>query len=134
MGFKPQETIYKLTFEKELEGLEVRIKACTVGEFNKLTKAATSGDEDVEESDEMATQLFLSKVVSWNIENGDGETLPITREGLETLEMGLISAIIQGWQMAMVNVPDPLHRGSSNGRRSEEASLGLAGSSISQRS
>ena len=133
MGFKPEQTIYHLTFEEDttLAGLEVRILSCTIKELNKITSSNpdATDEEAAKQGDEME-DLIVSKLVSWNIEDKDDNPVPVTKDGLETLEPSLLAAVIRSWQMAMVSVSTPLLSGSSNGRSLEEATLGLG--SLSQ--
>jgi hypothetical protein len=128
MGFRPQRTIYHLTFEDvpELKGLEIRIQSCTIRELNEM---ASAGETATEDDNDAMTEMFVRKLVSWNIEDDAGQPVPISTEGVESQEPSLLAAVIMAWQKAMVAVPDPLRSDSLNGRSSEEASLGLANSS-----
>jgi hypothetical protein len=47
MGFRPEPTIYNLSFKgTELDGLHVRASACSVDEYGKMLAAAVSSESD----------------------------------------------------------------------------------------
>jgi len=129
-GFRPERTIYRLTFENStgLEGLVVRIKSCTIKEFNRIMWL---GQQNTTESEQEVNDLFVSKLVEWNLLDDDDHPVPLTQEGLDTQEPSLMAAIILAWHSAMTEVKAPLRSDSGNGRRLEEAELGLGKSSAS---
>ena len=128
MGFTPETQIYKLTFRgTDLDGLEVRIGECTVGEFSRMvTPIADGGMNDKEGLD-----LLLKYLKSWNLEIPAGTPVPLTDEGVRSIPLPLLNKLNRAWTVAMAEVPDPLGRQSRNGASSEEASLGMASSSES---
>jgi hypothetical protein len=139
MGFRPEPTIYSLNFKGTfLDGLHVKISCCTIREYNKMmnTTGATQEQQDnldklTELVKELAARndwvlnLLASHLVSWDLEDADGNPVPTTRDGIDSQERAVIAQLIAAWQMAMVSVPNPLKPDSSNGRISEEQSLGL---------
>lgn len=128
MGFRPESTIYKLSFSgTPLDGLTVRAGCCSVGEFNEMLRLSdTTKAREVADNNERITDLFVKYLVEWDLEHPvTGEPVPATAEGIGTIESRLLGQIISAWQIAMVTVPDPLKNGSLAGKASEEASLGL---------
>jgi len=91
--------------------------------------AAAANDE--------AVSMFLKYVIEWDLGYPDGSKdndgnlipadaiVPFTMEGLQAVEKPMITKIIQAWHMAMMAVPVPLKQASTDGRRSEEATLDL---------
>ena len=136
MGFRPQPTIYNLTFEgTALDGLHVRMSCCTIKENAEMLKASVRNDEtpgvtaqDLEDNDRIL-QLFCDHLVSWDLEDLAGQAVPTNRGGIDTQERTLVAQLINAWQIAMVNVPNPSKTESNSGGTSEEESLGLETSS-----
>jgi len=137
MGFKPPKKIYKLQFEtEELDGLEVRARSMSIGQYGKLLKLFITFDSDSTDG-AVVDKLFgeFSKcLVSWNVEDEDGSPVPTTLEGLKTQDMNFIMQIFMAWMKAISGVPAPLLGGSKNGATSQEQSLGLGAISQSRRS
>lgn len=136
MGFRPEVTIYNIDFkDSSLEGLEMRASACTVGEYNKMLKAAVSDTgitEQTIEDNEWILNLFVDYLVSWNLDHPiTGEPVPATLEGLVSLERPVVAQIIAAWQVALVTIPKPSKPSSSSGETSPEESLGLGSASES---
>jgi hypothetical protein len=128
MGFRPEPTIFTLTFKGTfLEGLVVKIGCCTVREFNDMMNVGEdTSREEAEKNNQKIIDKFLEKLVSWNLENADGSgPTPQTVDGLNSHENRLIRSIIAAWQVAQVDVPAPLRTISSNGSNLEEQSLDL---------
>lgn len=130
-GFRPGRTTYHITFDDEhpLAGFDVRIRSCTIKEM-RLMDHLTAGDvDDKEDREQQLTELFLGKLVSWNLMDDEGQPKPMTQEALDEEEPALLQALIIEWYKAMVTVNIPLPRDYLSGRSSQEASLGLASQS-----
>lgn len=147
MGFRPQPTVYNLSFQDTaLDGLHVKIGCCTVGEHNRMTglvgQTPISTDpekaladlaaklEEVTQHNEWVLNLFAGYLISWDMEDAEGNPVPANREGVDSLERAMVSMIIAAWQRAMVTIPNPSKSESISGETSEEESLGLG--SLSQ--
>lgn len=156
MGFRPEPTIYNLSFQGTfLDGLHVRASCCTVAEYNTMLRAATgmppintnvSDDPDelqrlaaelslrseaMVSNNEKILELFANHLVSWDLEDMAGQPVPANRAGIDSQERTHISQIIQAWQTALVSVPNLSKTESSTGSISEEQSLGLGNASQS---
>jgi hypothetical protein len=127
MGFVPPTTIYRLQFEGDYAGLEVRMRA------SKLRMAFDAQDlldldpssmdaEDVRRAKQIF-EVIADHLVSWNVETEDGEQVPASIKGLLDQEMPMVGRIFAEWQKAMVDVPAPLSRPSSSGAPMESLSL-----------
>lgn len=152
MGFEPQETQYRLTFEDpDLVGLEVLAGSLTVGEYTAMQRMGmlrplgnTEGldrdallemiaerAEEAMQANEKILELFASRLVSWNITKG-GEPVPATLEGIQGQDSRFISRIIAAWQRALIQGPPPLKEPSPNGANgslSPEMAAGLLAAS-----
>ena len=136
MGFRPEPTIYNLSFEgTALDGLTVRMSCCTIRENAEMLKASVRNTDnsgvtaqDLEDNDRIL-DLFCNHLVSWNLEDLAGQPVPTSREGIDTQERTLVAQLINAWQLAMVSVPNPSKPESSSGATSEEESLGLGNQS-----
>lgn len=137
MGFRPEPTIYNLSFQGTmLDGLHVRMSCCTLGEYNEMLHAAFAGGEPDEEgnvkfnpqmlkANDRIIELFLNHLVSWDLEDMAGQAVPISQEGLDSQERTIIAQLVTAWQAAMVNIPNPSKPASTDGATSVEQSLGL---------
>jgi hypothetical protein len=137
MGFRPEPTVYNLSFQgTALDGLHVRMSCCTMGEYNEMLRSAFVGGEPDEEgnvklnpemlrANDRIMELFINHLLSWDLEDMAGQAVPISVEGIESQERTIITQLITAWQSAMVNVPKPSSSESNNGETSQEQSLGL---------
>jgi hypothetical protein len=137
MGFRPEPTIYNIGFEgTPLDGLQIKMSCCTLGEYNEMQRAVFVGGEpdkdgnvrltpELLRANDRTVELFLNHLVSWNLEDLAGRPVPMTQEGLDNQERTIIGQLIGAWQTAMVTIPNPSKKPSSNGATSEEQSLDL---------
>jgi hypothetical protein len=89
MAFKRKRKVYKLDFEgTEYDGLEVKVRGLTTGEYLELVSLSAPGTEgDAKETDGML-QLFASHLISWNLVDEDNnEPIPSTFEGIKTNDL-----------------------------------------------
>lgn len=127
MGFVPPTTIYRLEFEGNYAGLEVRMRATKLGTIFEAQglmdiDPANLRPEDAEKGVRLI-EIVADHLVSWNIEDDDGTQVPASLEGLKLQEMPMIGLIFAEWQKAMTEVPGPLSRPSSSGTPMESLSL-----------
>ena len=137
MGFKPQETLYKLDFsDTELSGLHVTMRSMSIAklfDLAEMAERAKDGVLTVAEARQMRRD-FAAALVEWDVERDpvEGESgdqpVPATYEGVISQDPVFIGQIIQAWDEAMSQAPRPLRSASAAGA-SQEASLGLAESS-----
>ena len=134
MGYKPRRTVYKLDFsETEHAGLEVTIRSAPIEQLLALEEFGEQDGLGADAARDMFRQ-FASLLVSWNVEDDDGQPVPATYEGVITQEPEFIQELIRMWLVNMTQAPPPLPAGSSSGATSpEEQTLGLDASSRSLR-
>lgn len=140
-GFRPENKLYKLTFEEtDFDGLVVRVGCCSVGEFN--TALVGDPEKRLAENNAVLFELFLKYLDSWNLEEHildadgrwDGESwqvVPYTVEGINRQDAQMMSSVIGAWQRAMIGISPNLRRPSNDGETSLESELELASSSES---
>jgi hypothetical protein len=134
MGIRPERTIINLSFGEDtsLALFKIKVGCCTIREMNMMLsqggEKATTGVEVVAANTQVE-KLFLKYLVEWNLDGEDGQPLPMTEEGIETLEPAILTQFIVSWQTAMMAVPTIQKPTSSNGVPSEELLLGQATSS-----
>lgn len=134
MGFVPERTIYRLNFTGTfLDGLLIRVGSLTVAEYTEMLNkgSQSSTAEEATEANRWVAELFLSRLVEWNLESSPGVPTPKTVEGFQSHERPVVSSIINAWQIALVNIPAPLPDASNSGGTSQEESLDLGSSSQS---
>lgn len=136
MGFRPEPTHYKLTFEDPaLGGLEVTVAALSVDEFLSMSELAELGPADAAGAGGAAKKMLGTlgeSLVSWNVEDVQGQPVPADFAGVRSQEFGFIFKIVIAWIEAQAAVSPNLLNGSSRGGTHPEESLQLANSSTSQ--
>jgi hypothetical protein len=128
MGFTPRRTVYILDFEgTDWDGAEVKMGATKLGAVfaapallgAQKRVAAGAGDvlPEPEDVDAMLGEFadLAAHLISWNIEDEDGNPAPADLDGLKAQELPFVMAIAQAWQAAMKDVAPPLPPRSSNG-------------------
>lgn len=129
MGYRKTKVIYTITYEDH-PGLEVRAHCPSLGFMRDsigLVKlqGKTGKDltpEDVKSLDDLF-EGFEKCLISWNLEDGDGQPVPTTPEGMAAQEVPFIFAIIEGWMEGTMGVSGPLGVSSNGGEQSLEASI-----------
>lgn len=116
MGFRKIPTIYTLEFDdvEPLKGFVVRMRGLKIGRMRKVL--ALMGDDSSDESsiDGIVNEL-IANTVSWNLEDENGDPVPVTRETFDDLELDDVMAISHKWLDAITG-PDPeLGKDSSSG-------------------
>lgn len=107
MGFKLERKHYKLVFDEdhELHGAEIVVRSSTLGEqriFVEKFPESTSPFETLE----YETTEFLKRVVSWNLEDADGNPLPREYSAYEAaVDVSHIRAINTAWRDAALAKP-----------------------------
>lgn len=112
--------------------VEIWMGSLTVDEFHEglrlgaLVNKSDRVSDALVESDARVNQLFAARLVSWNLEDDDGNPLPPTLETIRSLPNRTVAIMVREWFIVMNNVPTE-SSGSSNGSRpsGEEQSLGL---------
>lgn len=129
MGYRAKRKTYRLVFDGDLAGLEITVEGLTLGEVREIQNVSDS-EETFRESQERESAEFLARVTEWNLEDEDGQTLPITAESLSTLALADVAIAIRAWfrRCLGLDVPVPLDEPSSGGEptadtQSFEASL-----------
>ena len=107
MAFKRKRKIYHLDFEgTEYEGLEVKVRGLTTGEYLEivsLSAPATEGDQETE----TMLRMFADHLTFWNLEDEvSGEPVPTTYEGVITNDFVMNMYIINAWTRALATVPE----------------------------
>lgn len=114
MGYRKVPRIYTLTFDKELEGLIVRMKGLKLGQMRALMTILD--DKDSRTLEELPP--FIAKhIVSWNLEDEQGEPIPATEAGLDELDVDELLTISSRWMDELVGVQDDLGKDSPSGEQ-----------------
>lgn len=134
MGFKRSTQIYKLVFEDgSLEGLEIRVRSATLGQFLELTKLAdltTKSKTDLTQEDiEKMSNLFsvlAGCIESWNYEEEDGTPVVPSQAALANLSLKEVMEVVGAWMKATTEVSVPLGQRSNPGNTELEDSMVMA--------
>jgi hypothetical protein len=124
MSFKRKRKVYNLDFEgTEYEGLQVKVRGLTTGEYLEIVSLSAPSTEGDEETEKML-RLFSSHLVSWNLEDEEtGEIVPTTYEGVITNDFVMNMFIVNAWTAALASVPEKTEKKSSTGDDSLVASI-----------
>lgn len=120
---------YRLTFEDpQFEGLEVSARGMSIESMLDLMKLAdinTSEDLSDEDREKILAlcDTFGSALVSWNLEDDQGQPVPADANGLRKQDLGLLLGLVQSYTSGVIDVSVPLGRKSSGGMPLAEASL-----------
>ena len=134
-GYKPKRTVYKLDFSAtEYAGLEVAVRAGSIGDILGLQELASAGEMTAEEARQLFAG-FAALLVSWNVEDDDDKPVPATYEGVASQEPDFVKVIVTAFFANVAGAPPPLPGASDSGTTSAEVSTAaLASSSRSLRS
>lgn len=144
MGFVRERKTFRLHFEgDQWDGLEVRVKAVSVGKFLDMAPLldGLSGMNPEQglsgadlESIKEAFQSFADVILEWNLEEDvDGviTAVPADIDGLLSQDLELIQAVMSAWSTAMAGASGPLPRPSPSGGTAQEVSLPMVALSAS---
>lgn len=124
MGFVVGEKTYRLQWDDTTgySGMEVRARSIPLGGFlqvTELTRLAAGDLTSLTPEDVAGLRGFFDTIadclVSWNLERPDGSAVPATVDGLLTLPLDLVMAIVGEWTSAVGGVAPPLPSGSGGG-------------------
>lgn len=117
MGYKRNPKVYNLVFDDTTDypGLEVQVRTLTMGQLIGVWASEGTSTETFE--------LFADRLVSWNLEDEDGQPVPATREALLAEDDDMVQAIAKRWIAEVIGVPAPLESGSDSGETSPAESM-----------
>ena len=118
MGFRLNRT-YALRWDEgtDLAGLEIDMRSTSVATLNEIKALRVGQDE------ERLGALLADHVKRWNLEDEDGETLPISAESLYQQEAPVLAEIAKQWYLAAAGVSTPLALESTSSATSAEESI-----------
>jgi hypothetical protein len=116
MGYRKVPTIYTINDIAGEDGLIVRLKAIKIGKLRKLMAVVDSDEDDIKEEqlDEIF-KLLEQGLVSWNLEDEEGQPIPSDMSGIDEQELPFIMKILAAWLENMTGVDDDLGKGSPSG-------------------
>lgn len=122
-GYKRKRKTYKLDFSgTEWDGLEVRVKGLTTGEYLQLVQLSASPKEGDSETEGLL-QMFASHLLAWNLEDDDGDPIGTSFDEIKENDFTMNMAIIGAWTDALASVPEKLEKKSSHGSEILVASI-----------
>ena len=115
-AFRRKRKIYHLVFDgTEYEGLEVKVRGLTTGEYLELVSLSAPGTEGDKETEGML-RMFSEHLVSWNlIDDETNEPVPTTYEGVKSNDFLMNMFIVNAWTDAIANVPEQTEKKSPAG-------------------
>lgn len=138
-GYTVPRRVFALDFEfEELAGLEIKVKAISVGQLLDMDARVVDLDTGGGWTQGMSNELdylmeqFIGQVVEWNMEEEDGSPVPVSVEGLRTLEIPTLVQIIASWLTNSAGVSREEGKAPASGDSPEVASLPMETLSGSQ--
>ncbi len=126
MGYRAR--TYRLVFtDPGLHDLEVTARGGTIDDLVRLMYLTGLGrdllapDRDQERVE--LYQMLDAGLTGWNLEDDQGQPVPLTAQMLRAQEWSLVMAIVHAWMAAQASVSGPLEPTSSDGPPSVEVSL-----------
>jgi hypothetical protein len=106
-----------LQFEGDWDGAEIRVNlSLPFGLILEMQGLADSSNPA--EARALLEAFNQEALLEWNLQDEDGEDIPIHPDGLTRIPMELARAIVIQTSAAIGKVPDPLGKTSSNGHTS----------------
>jgi hypothetical protein len=127
VGYKRPKKTYTLIFDDpEMEGLEVKTRSTSMGEYFHITKLLIKLQEnpevvpeDLENIEDMFSR-FAKVLVSWNLEDEEGMPIPATAQSLLDQDIDFAFKIINAWTDAVGGVDPELGKDSASTPNSPE--------------
>ena len=111
-GFRIPDKVALITFDgTDYEGAEVRAKLnVNFRYFSEIQATVAEGSTNGLKVAELFGETAL---ISWNLEDDDGNPIPANADGMATIPVELVNLIVGNWAEAVADIPDPLE-GKSN--------------------
>jgi hypothetical protein len=116
MGYRRVPVIYTLDKIPGEEGLIVRMKTISFGKVRRIIALMDDETGDDSVMDEISDQVSKA-LVSWNLEDEEGDEVPATVEGMEGQDFDLVLKIVNSWLDAITGVSKDLGKDSSSGEK-----------------
>lgn len=115
MGYRKVPVIYTLEIGGDYKGLIVRVKSIKIGEMRRMLRLIDSEEENTTEVLDNMVTLISKGLVSWNLQEEDGEPTPATAEEVDNLDFKMLEAILNEWLDQVSGPDDELGKDSSSG-------------------
>lgn len=134
-GYRVERKVYVLEFDDEkYAGMIIKVHGFTVREGIDI-EAMLGADKEGKERLEQWLRTFAERIVDWNLEDENGEKLPISYDTLQDMDFDFVLPMFHGWRRAVMDVSVPLEQESSNGDTSGLGSIPMEiGATASQQS
>lgn len=124
-GYKRERRIYILEFtDPQYQGLEVKVRSIPIREWKHLMTLDSESDDTETRVSSIQQMMysFSEALVSWNMEDDQGNPLPTTLEYLESEDADFVMSLIMQWMKAIAWVDDssPLDSDSQPGQPTPE--------------
>jgi hypothetical protein len=116
MAFRRKRKVYNLDFEgTEYEGLQVKVRGLTTGEYLEIVSLSAPGTEDSQETEGML-RMFANHLVSWNLIDDDTDApVPTTYEGVTSNDFVMNMFIVNAWTEAIASLPEKTEKKLTSG-------------------
>lgn len=118
MGYKRNRKLYKLVFDQDTDypGLEVVVGTVSMGQL--ITMRTGKKNDDGKDGVLASVELLADRMISWNLEDEEGQPVPTTLEAILSEDDDMVLNIISRWTDAISGVKAPLQQSSPSGEPS----------------
>ena len=104
-GFRLPEKTARINFDgTDYDGAEIQLRlSVTFAQFIALRESAQGEDQET-----MARLFGETVLMSWNLEDADGQPIPADGDGMLAIPLELTNLVVQHWVEAVAGVPGPL--------------------------
>lgn len=135
MGYKAKR--YRLVWDDgEYAGLEVTMKPASIGQMMEMEQIGGLDPQKTSVAEiRPLIGMLAGLIVSWNVEDDDGQPVPADEDGITGQDIGMLTAIITEFGRRITAVDPTSPNGSPNGAEAVTptppipAGLDLAGAS-----
>jgi hypothetical protein len=101
-----------------LEEVEIDIRSTSAGTLREVRELRSTSEGELR-----LAEILAGHIERWNLDDADGQPLPITADGLYLLESAVLREIAKQWHLAAAGVSAPLEPRSTSSAPSAEASI-----------
>lgn len=115
-------------------GVEITAEELSISDlwrFMELEKVANGRSDEAQAARLEVMQMLVGALLSWNVDDKQGNPVPLTVEGLTGRGRHFNAQLMDAWTDALVGISAPLPQTSTDGLPSVEASIPMETSSES---
>lgn len=117
MGYRKVPNIYTLEFDGDFKGLVVRLKSIKIGEMRRMLRLIDAEEDNTVEVLDNMVALIGKGLVSWNLEDEEGNPVEPNQDAVDELEFDLLKVILDEWLDQVSGPSEDLGKDSPSGEK-----------------